>query len=408
METPEGAPVGLVKNLALLTYLAIGTNGRRLEEHLRESFNFLPMSDESVSTVVFLNGRMIGKTRKPNDLVDDLIFMRRCEDIPFDCSILRNAKDGHVLIYTDCGRCLRPVYVLKNMYKFQSIYEQYDLSQLWLQLRVNGVIEYLDKMEETTHCYVAMSVEEIQDFHTHLELHPSVMFGLTGNDIVFPERNQAPRNMYQASMGKQAIGVSTLNYRDRFDLHQLVLDYPQRPLVTTKFQGIRKQGALPSGQECIVAIMCYGGFNQEDALIVNQSALDRGLFSTTKYVVYTAEIDDREDETFCNPVEIANVKNKNGSANYSKLDVDGFIEVGVRVEKNDVIIGKVMTCLEVDDEGNQIETKRCKSIVVKKGDGGTVDSVIITSNRDGNPMVRVKIRAKKTPIVGDKLSSRHG
>jgi len=409
VETPEGAPVGLVKNLALVTYLAIGSSAELLERHIKEVFSIEPMG-EDIPTMVFVNGYMIGKTKDPKTLVEQLIELRRCEDIPFDTSIMQNPSDGHVLIYSDCGRCIRPVYVLKNLYKFSNLYASCSSHELWLQLRVNGVIEYLDKMEENARCLVAMRPNEVEPYHTHLELHPSVMFGLTGCDEVFPERNQAPRNMYQASMGKQAIGVSTLNYQDRFDMHQLVLDYPQRPLVTTRIQGIRKQGALPSAQEVVVAIMCYGGFNQEDAVLINQSALDRGLFSTTKYVVYTDDLGDRgtEDEVFCNPSSIKQLKNRNGAANYSKLEEDGFVAVGVKVEPNDVIIGKVMASVEVDEFGNQVEVKRCKSTVVKKGDGGYIDKVMLTTNRDGNQMVRVKIRSRKVPIIGDKLSSRHG
>jgi DNA-directed RNA polymerase II subunit RPB2 len=405
VETPEGAPVGLVKNLALVTYLAIGSSAELLERHIKEVFTIEPMGAADIPTMVFVNGYMIGKTKDPDTLVEQLIELRRCEDIPFDTTVLQNPVDGHVLVYSDCGRCIRPVYVLKNLYKFSSLYARCSSHELWLQLRVHGVIEYLDKMEENARCLVAMRPEEVEPYHTHLELHPSVMFGLTGCEEVFPERNQAPRNMYQASMGKQAIGVSTLNYQDRFDMHQLVLDYPQRPLVTTRIQGIRKQGALPSAQEVVVAIMCYGGFNQEDAVLINQSALDRGLFSTTKYVVYTDDLGDRgtEDETFCNPSDIPQLKNKNGAANYSKLEEDGFVAVGVKVEPNDVIIGKVMTSVEVDEFGNQVEVKRCKSTVVKKGDGGYIEKVMLTSNRDGNPMVRVKIRSRKVPIIGDKL-----
>lgn len=205
-------------------------------------------------------------------------------------------------------------------------------------------------------------------------------------------------------MGKQAVGWPTLNYQQRMDMHQLVLDYPQKPLVTTRMQGIRKQGALPSGQEPIVAIMAYGGFNQEDAVLINQSALDRGLFRITKYITYTDEILDRgtEEELFCLPP--MNAKNRHKSSAYAKLEPGAFTPaIGIYMQEGDVIIAKTMTIVEVDQNGNQVEVKRCKSKLVDKGNHGYVDSVVLTTNGDGNPMVRVKLRKSKIPIIGDKL-----
>ena len=406
VETPEGSPVGLVKNLALLTHIAIGSPGHLLEEYIRELFTFDSMDE--AGSVVFVNAIMVGKIQDPHAFVETMLTLRRCEDIPFDTSIVLDPHDNNVLIYTDAGRCLRPLFVLKNMHKFAALYDQCSLQELWPQLRCNGCIEFVDKMEEAGYC-VAMRPNEVESHHTHLEIHPCAMFGLVGNDEVFPERNQAPRNMYQASMGKQAIGIPTLNYQQRMDLSQLTLDYPQKPLVTTRFQGIRKQGALPSGQELIVAIMAYGGFNQEDAVLINQSALDRGLLRITKYTTYTDEILDRgtEEETFILPPETA--KNRHKSSAYAKLEPGHFTPaIGTKVDEGDVIIAKTMSIVEVDENGNQMEVKRCKSKVVDKGNGGYVDNVMVTTNADGNMKVLVKLRKSKIPIIGDKNSSRHG
>lgn len=192
VETPEGAPVGLVKNLALLTHVAIGSSGVLLESYLQELLELTPV--RGPGTVVFINGRMIGKVLQPDHVLTSLRALRQCEDLPFDTSIVKDPYDGNIMIYTDAGRCLRPVFVLSNLHKFEALYQSCSTQDLWPTLRCHGVVEYLDKMEEAN-CCVAMKMEEVEAYHTHVEIHPSAMFGLTGNDEVFPERNQAPRNM---------------------------------------------------------------------------------------------------------------------------------------------------------------------------------------------------------------------
>ena len=93
---------------------------------------------------------------------------------------------------------------------------------------------------------------------THCEVHPTVLNGLCAGQIPFSDHNQAPRNCYQAAMGKQAIGVYATNFRQRFDGVANVLLQPQRPLVSTWTD--QMLDTLPAGGNAIVAVLCYTGY----------------------------------------------------------------------------------------------------------------------------------------------------
>lgn len=248
--------------------------------------------------------------------------------------------------------------------------------------------------------------------YTHCEIHPSMILGVAASIIPFPDHNQSPRNTYQSAMGKQAMGVFLTNYSVRMDTMANILYYPQKPLGTTRSMEYLKFRELPAGQNAIVAIACYSGYNQEDSMIMNQSSIDRGLFRSLFFRSYM-DIEKRQGmkalETFEKPTRSDTLRLKHGT--YEKLDEDGLIAPGVRVSGEDIIIGKT-TPIPADAEElgqrTQYHTKRDASTPLRSTESGIVDQVLLTTNGDGSKFVKVRMRTTKVPQIGDKFASRHG
>lgn len=297
----------------------------------------------------------------------------------------------------------------------------------------NRLIE-LVSAEEEEYCMIAMDLRTMKasianrscTTYTHCEIHPSMILGVCASIIPFPDHNQSPRNTYQSAMGKQAMGVYVSNYRQRMDTTAHVLSYPQRPLVTTKAMKYLRFYELPAGCNCVVAICCYSGYNQEDSLIVNRSAIERGLFRSIFYRTYQ-DVEVRPDTTtsrfdsisgnerFCKPLGKHCIMGKEDGL-YAHLDDDGLVMPvsneecfnvqGSAVTGDTVLIGKVTPTGEVNTKGES--SLKDSSTGLRKAERGTVDEVMLTTNDSGYRFVKVKVRSVRIPQIGDKLSSRHG
>ncbi|KAJ2625013.1 DNA-dependent RNA polymerase II, partial [Coemansia sp. RSA 1694] len=222
----------------------------------------------------------------------------------------------------------------------------------------------------------------------------------------------SPRNTYQSAMGKQAMGIMLTNYQLRMDTLTNILYYPQKPLATTRAMDYLKFRDLPAGQNAIVGIMCYGGYNQEDSVIMNQSSIDRGLFRSLYFRTYQDEEDRqgmKDMGTFEKPTPETTLRVKLGTN--EKLDEDGLIAPGTRVTGDDIIIGKT-TAIPADSlelgQRTKNHTKINASKVLRSTERGIVDQVMLTTNEGGYNFVKVRIRSTRVPQMGDKFASRHG
>jgi hypothetical protein len=237
-------------------------------------------------------------------------------------------------------------------------------------------------------------------FYTHCEIHPSLMNGILGVNIPFSDHNQSPRNCYQCAMGKQALGVYMSNFNKRIDTMGNILNYPQKSLVYTKLSKYTMAHKLPSGVNAIVAIMTHTGFNQEDSIMVNQSALDRGLFTSTYYKAMRDTCNKNhstgEEEIFTNPTNISSQK----PYSYEKLNEDGFVSKNTYVNGNDVIVGKVMP-----KKANGVITYQDSSLTMKANDDGYIDMNYNGINSEGYKFCKVRIRKNRKPEIGDKCAS---
>ncbi|KAF2430119.1 DNA-directed RNA polymerase [Tothia fuscella] len=469
-ETPEGQACGLVKNLSLMCYVSVGSPGEPIQDYLTmrgmELLEEFEPNNSPDATKIFVNGVWVGVHRNATDLHTGLRDIRgKSGYISEEVSIIRDIRDRELRIFTDAGRVMRPLFVVDNNFKSKQrgslllqrehiIQIQDDkeadtdgmteeeLSSLgWRGLVKKGVVEYLDAEEEES-AMIIMTPEDLEDHkavkagqtyvtegvdphsrvkpppnptvknYTHCEIHPSMILGVCASIIPFPDHNQSPRNTYQSAMGKQAMGVMLTNYNLRMETMVNVLYYPQKPLATTRSMEYLKFRELPAGQNAIVAIACYSGYNQEDSVIMNQSSIDRGLFRSLFYRTYTdmqKRVGMNVVEDFEKPTRSDTLRMKGGT--YDKLDDDGFVAPGIRITGDDIIIGKTAPIAPDAEELGQrtkLHTKRDVSTPLRSTEAGLIDQVLLSTNPDGLKFVKVRTRTTKIPQIGDKFASRHG
>eukprot|EP01104_Vermistella_antarctica_P008801 TRINITY_DN2233_c0_g2_i1.p1 TRINITY_DN2233_c0_g2~~TRINITY_DN2233_c0_g2_i1.p1 ORF type:complete len:1180 (+),score=351.20 TRINITY_DN2233_c0_g2_i1:251-3790(+) len=435
-ETPEGQACGLVKNLALMAYISVGSPSGPIIEFLEEicidNLEETPpasIADADVTKII-INGAWVGIYRNADELAKTMKQLRRNVSFNHEVSIIRDIQNRELVVWTDAGRCCRPLFVVGEedddnqklmIRKHHIIRLQTEPSFTWSNLLADGLVELVDtEEEETIMCamtmddlYLSRRVEHAYSYtYTHCEIHPSMILGVAASIIPFCDHNQSPRNTYQSAMGKQAMGVYTSNFLIRLDTLAHVLWYPQKPLVTTRSMEYLHFRKLPAGQNAIVAICCYSGYNQEDSVIMNQSAIDRGLFRSVFYRSYRDEEKKKGtlwNETFEKPEREQTSSMRHG--NYDKIEEDGFIAPGTQVAGDDIVVGKTSPLAqENNDLGPRAArfTKKDASTSLRSTEKGVVDRVMISTSQEGYKFVKVRVRSVRVPQVGDKFSSRHG
>lgn len=433
VETPEGGSCGLVKNLAILAHVRVGTFSVPIAQVIVsiDGVHVTPLmhADEATQragALIFVNGMIVGYVQEAqlDRLAHELRLRRRRFELPFDTSVA--VRHGALYVNSDPGCLLRPVVIADQVHRFARILrEPSSHEHVWHRMMREGVIEYLDKQEEET-MRVAVRYTDLAHgpsgdgaglggrlAFTHVDIHPSLINGLCASLIPFCDHNQAPRNCYQSAMGKQAVGLYATNFMRRMDTVSHVLAYPQRALVTTQMEDMLEASTVPSGSSAIVVIMCYTGFNQEDSVILNQSAVDRGLFRSFVYRTYKDEerAVGSDAERFENPTRVAGCAGMRDAC-YDKLDEEGLVRPGERVSSGDAIIGKTLATSDVQSDPAATDTrrdvKRDRSVILRADEEALVDAVFTSRTKEGNRYVKVRTRSTRIPQVGDKFSSRHG
>ena len=423
MDTPEGSACGLTKSLALMAHVRVGVYSSCVYDQLNilqqipeYDLHFVLDACDMVrgeGVPLLVNGCLymyIGSENQVEFVLSKLRSLRSTNTLPFDTTIAQN--DGCVLVETDPG-CLQRLLLKVDSLKIipMLLRECIPQKELIDYLFQKNVLEYIDKQEEMNTRVALSPLTEPKEgwgAFTHCELDPSLIAGLCGSCIPFADYNQSPRNTYQSAMMKQALGVYTLNNSLRMDSIAHTMVSPQRPIVTTRMDSLIGVSDAPAGINTIVAIKTYTGQNQEDSIIINQAALDRGMFRSVKFQTYRDEEHQNggsDAERFENIDNLASVMGKKDS-NYSKLDGGGVVKVGVRVNCNDVLISKTITTTNLG-EGARKTVKRDKSTILKH-DNSIVDTVLKVKHHDGTNMVKVKLRQTRIPLLGDKFSSRMG
>ena len=401
-ETPEGHASGIVKNFSLLTRISNNINTVVMKEIISKVDNIIQLDDNIIydSTPfykILINGFWFGITYKPDDVLKDLRNKRDKDIIHKDVSISISNIDYEIMIFSDRGRLLRPLIPVID--DKLAISDSDDMD--WDQLVLNNKIVYIDSYEVDS-CVIEMKESELtSEKYNYCEIHPSMMLGICASIIPFPDHTQSPRNTYQSAMGKQALGTYATSNEIRADTVVHMLNYTNKPILYTQVSDHMGFNKMASGMNCIVAILCYSGFNQEDSIIINKGAIDRGLFRSYVYRTITVCEKKRSANCFEN-IELPNQSIRCKSYNYQKLDENGIIRIGEPVQKNDIIIGKVIT--KTTKSGN--DTKTDTSISIKLGEEGIIDKIFVTTTPDGYKMYKIKIRSLRIPEIGDKFASR--
>jgi len=444
-ETPEGHSVGVVKNLASTCSITLPSSPFPVLRILYDVLGMKNLPDSELAEKhaglrVYINGAWVGTLAKAEDMyasVKTLIEAKRAGIINIFTSIGFNPSFKEIWINTEGGRLVRPLLVASTIREILrtgcktpwELYNSWNAVLQWKSPSGQNLIEYVDAFESEG-LYIAKTLGFLADDHTHLEIHPSTMIGTMASNIPFPDHNQSPRNAYQAAMGKQAMGVYALNFTERLDTMSNLLCTTARPLVSPYMSKYYRAQDMPSGNNIVVAIMTYGGYNQEDSVMVNRASLDRGLFRSIFYRTYKDEEKKNqasgEEERFCKP-DTALTKHMK-LANYEKLGPDGIVPENTFVDNDDVLIGKVVpirlravegamaagvshsslasmsaaaAAVAVEAAGGK--RFRDSSKMLRNNETGFVDKIYRGRNGEGFSFVKIRVRSERIPTIGDKF-----
>jgi len=422
-ETPEGSNCGLVKNLALSAIISVKVDNAEIVEKLHE-IGLEDLSDnkgiKSDSARVFLDGKLIGYSDNGHDLVNSLRELRRSSKIHSHIGISiwdPDEKNATKRIYVNCnaGRVLRPLIIVDNGKSTLTSEHLDKISKKlisWADLLRMGIIELIDANEEEN-CYISFD-EKFSKNHTHMEVFTSSILGAGASIIPYPEHNQSPRNTYESAMAKQSLGFSTPMMNTSTYVRQHLMLYPQTPIVTTKTMNLLGIESRPAGQNCIVAVLPFDGYNIEDAIVLSKSSVDRGLCRTFFYRVYESEAKQYPGgmrDSFVIPNADENIRGYKGEKSYRLLEEDGIIATESNVLGGDILIGKTSPPRFME-EYKEFESKgpyrRDTSVGVRPSETGTVDTIVMTQASDGGKLYKIRVRDMRIPEIGDKFASRHG
>jgi len=458
IDTPDGGNIGIHKHLAISAYITQGLSREPLIQWLREKIDMKKFEDCSPlmlanMTKILLNGLWAGSiSSNPIDVVKKIKLFRRNGLLPIYISVTFDIKQRTIFMYSDGGRICRPIFyrddetnkmsfdnkeiILKiqnDKFTWNELisgfnkkidgfnpnnYKIYELNELYegIEREINpaklerfkkhkAIIDYIDN-NETEDALIALTTQDIENDtrHTHMEIHESFIFGMMCNLINFPENNPATRNSFSCGQSKQACSLYHTNHQVRMDKTAVVLCSGQVPLVKSRYLEYINNEENPYGENAIVAIMCYTGYNVEDAILINEGALKRGLFRTTYYSTYESHEEKSKtgdvtiEKLFTNIENDETVNGKKTGYDYSKLDQFGIIRENTHVDDRTILIG-----LAANNATNR-NLKIDMSKTTKKGQLGIVDKTFITESEEGKRIAKVRVREERIPNIGDKMA----
>lgn len=446
VESPEHSNIGLVKNLALMATIITSprTEVNDVYNLILKNKNFIHMNNFQpaklkVLTKIFLDGEWIGFTEKPMVMKEELLRMKRNNVILRTDSVTFDTIINEIRVNTDSGRLSRPLLRVQNnelLLKGNMIDDIVDNKEnnklnkweLFLE-KYPDVIEYVDAEEQYYHL-VASNQKKIMEMkerdknvfedsndpiinrydnalierYSHCEFDPSMLLGIIAANIPFANHNFGSRNIYQYAQGKQAMSLYSSNYKIRLDITYILYN-TQRPLVNTTNSKRIHSDILSCGENIYAMIGCYSGYNQDDGIIMNQSAIDRGMFVSISLKKWESKKDTNqttsEADVFMKPDLNSLVGGRH--ANYDKLNDRGYTEEETIIDNGDVLIGKVTPIQPVPGSDKHFKDS---STIYKSHESAIIDKVFLGKNSEGYEMIKIRTRSKRIPKIGDKFCLR--
>jgi DNA-directed RNA polymerase III subunit RPC2 len=422
-DTPEGEACGLVKNLALLAHVTSDEDAKPVE---RLCFDLGVESADTLSGeelhsgpfIVFLNGLPLGAHPRPYAFAQSMRALRREGVIGEFVSVYVDDAGRSVNIASDGGRICRPVIIVDESVPRLTATHLRDLAGGTVDfnsLLSMGVLEYLDVNEENN-CFVALREPDIGRATTHLEIDPVTILGVVAGTIPYPHHNQSPRNTYQCAMGKQAMGTIARNQFERMDTVLYLLVYPQKPMVRTRVIDMVRFDNIPAGQNAIIAVMSYSGYDIEDAIVINRASLDRGYGRCIVVKKLATTIRGYPNGTFDRIVGPPSADSLMAASayrakRYNALDRDGLPRVGEPVERGGILVNKMQpinTTEPVQQPDMSDDQYKPAALTYKGNTRSYVDKVMLSDTSTDQKVIKVLVRQVRRPELGDKFSSRHG
>ena len=372
-----------------------------------------PIFEEPVpQTKIYINGELLGYCDDPINFTEEMREKRRNGEVSHEMNITYYEENNEIYIFNDPGRARRPLIIVKDgipLLKEEHLNKVANGRLKWDDLINDGLIEYLDA-EEEENSYIAMTLADLSEEHTHLEIDPATMLGICAGIIPFSDHNSSPRNTMEAGMTKQALGLYVSNYALRTDTRAHLLHHPQTPIVKTRIIDSTNYDLRPSGQNFVVALMSYEGYNMEDAMVINKGALERGLARSSFFRAYdTSEKRYAGGQVDKFEVPDKNIKGYRSEEAYRNLDDDGVVNPESYVKSGDVLIGKTSPPRFLEEDfGTVADRRRETSVTVRHGEKGIVDAVLLSETVEGSRLAKIRVRDTRQPEFGDKFASRHG
>ncbi|BFZ58330.1 DNA-directed RNA polymerase I subunit rpa2 [Savitreella phatthalungensis] len=392
VHTPDGSPCGLLNHLAhkcQITTVPSETNN--LITWL-QSQSIDPVSKVSIAgrdrSTVQLDGRIIGScSHKDAAKIAQRLReakVRGKEGIPLDIEIgfvppSRGGQYPGLFLFANASRMMRPVKYLGESKTRADLIGSFE--QVYMDI-------------------ACLEDEVIQGVSTHQEYAPTSMLSVVANLTPFSDFNQSPRCIYQCQMGKQTMGTPATALRHRTDNKLYRIQTPQTPIVRPAMHDQYGMDNFPQGTNAVVAVISYTGYDMEDAMIINKSAHERGFGYGSIYKSQKIDLKEKLRRGEANHLHFGFGNNPKPKRTEFHLDQDGLPFVGVKLTDGDPLAAYY------DDV-----TGKCQVVEYHGSEDAYVDEVRVLGSDAGDTecqVLQVQLRVPRSPVIGDKFSSRHG